>query len=156
MKEKSMVNTQEMLDLIDAFIDNEASLANYYGSCMVKFPENREKWVCLRREEEFHTEVFKRIRKSAEEFPQKWRLGRYKIQTVRLVCQSVKEKTEELKLGKLNPNFAVNFIADVEKALIESNIGKAFETEVIEFQQLLGRVQEDTIGHRKLLISLVK
>ena len=151
-----MTGTQEILDLIDAFIENESSLAGYYGACIEKLPETREKWEALRREEESHADVFRQIRKSVEEFPFQWKMGSYQAKTIRLMCDSVKGKTEELKQGKLNRNYAINFIADIEQSLIESNIGKALTTDIVEFQRMLARVQENTIGHKQLLRSLVK
>jgi hypothetical protein len=56
----------------------------------------------------------------------------------------------------INPKYAINFIADVEQSLIEGNISKSLETEVEEFRALLNRVQEDTTGHKQLLLSLRK
>lgn len=149
-----MAVNQELLVLIDAFIENELALAGYYRACMEAYPDNIEKWQILSREEDFHAEVFRKIRASAEEQPSQWRMGTFFAQTVKLVCKSVKDKTEELKQGKLNPRYAVNFIADVEQSLIESNISKSFTTDLPEFQTLLERVQTETVGHKQLLLSL--
>ncbi len=75
---------------------------------------------------------------------------------MRLICSSVKEKTLELRQGKMNPTYAVNFIVDVEQSLIESNLARALETDDQEFQQLLLRVQEDTVGHKQTLLQMRK
>ncbi len=149
-----MTVNNDLIDLIKAFIENEKALAAYYAACMEKFPENAEKWQILKREEEYHTQVFQNILVSATEHPDQWRIGNFFAQTVRLVCKSVKDKTEELKQGKLNPRYAINFIADVEQSLIESNISKSFSTGLQDFQDLLTRVQNETIGHKQLLLSL--
>ncbi len=149
-----MVANNDLLDLIDAFIENELSLAEYYKTCLATYPENAEKWQALQREEEFHAEIFRKIRASAEEHPEHWHAGNFFAQTVRLVSKSVKDKTAELQQGKLNARYVVNFIADVEQSLIESNISKSFATELPDFQQLLNRVQNETIKHKQLLLSL--
>lgn len=149
-----MAANQDLLDLIDAFIANELALAAYYNACLEAYPENAEKWKILKCEEEFHAEVFRKIRASAEEHPGQWRMGSFFAQTVKLVCKSVKDKTEELKQGKLNPRYAVNFIVDVEQSLIESNISRSFITELPDFKELLERVQTETVGHKQLLLSL--
>ncbi len=149
-----MTVNSDLIDLIRAFIENELALAAYYNACMEKYPENAEKWQILKREEEHHAQVFQQILDSATEHPEQWRMGNFFAQTVRLVCKSVKDKTEELKQGRLNPKYAINFIADVEQSLIESNISKSFSTELKEFKDLLARVQNETIGHKQLLLSL--
>lgn len=151
-----MTKNQELLELIDAFASNELALASYYELCAEKFPEDREQWKRLMVEEEMHAQVFRKIRRSVEEAPDKWKMGRFAIQTVNLICKSVKDKTEELRRGTINTKYAINFIVDVEQSLIESNISKALETEVEEFKQLLNKVQEDTTGHKQLLIGLRK
>ncbi|PKL43408.1 MAG: hypothetical protein CVV41_10135 [Candidatus Riflebacteria bacterium HGW-Riflebacteria-1] len=151
-----MSKVQELLDLIDAFTANELALAGYYELCAEKFPQESEQWKRLMAEEEMHAQVFRKIRKSVEEKPEMWKIGRFTIQTVNLICKSVKDKTEELKRGSINPKYAINFIADVEQSLIEGNISKSLDTEVEEFRALLNRVQEDTTGHKQLLLSLRK
>ena len=151
-----MTKNQELLELIDAFASNELALASYYELCAEKFPENSDKWKRLMIEEEMHAQVFKKIRQSVEEAPDKWKMGCFTLQTVNLICKSVKDKTEELRRGTINPKYAINFIVDVEQSLIESNISKALETEVEEFRQLLNKVQEDTTGHKQLLLGLRK
>ncbi|MDD3149042.1 MAG: hypothetical protein PHD82_17260, partial [Candidatus Riflebacteria bacterium] len=52
-------------------------LAGYYEACLQTYPENAEKWQTLKREEEYHAEVFRKIRASAEERPGEWRMGSF-------------------------------------------------------------------------------
>jgi len=144
----------ELLELIDAFIENELALASYYAACHDKFAESSDKWKILQREEENHAEIFRKIKESIEKHPDQWRAGNFALQTVRLVSKSVRDKIDELKMGKLNSRYAINFIVDVEQSLIESNISRSFNTELPEFREMLLNVQTETVGHKNLLISL--
>lgn len=146
--------SKELIELIDAFIENELALASYYSACHDKFPESCDKWKILQREEENHAEIFRKIRAAIEKHPDQWRAGNFTLQTVQLVSKSVRDKIEELKKDKLNPRYAINFIVDVEQSLIESNISRSFATELPEFREMLLNVQTETVGHKNLLMSL--
>ncbi|MFC1743828.1 hypothetical protein ACFL35_07520 [Candidatus Riflebacteria bacterium] len=144
----------EKLQLADLLIENEEALASYYEACIDFIPENRERWEALKKAEERHAELFREIKKSIQEKPMNWQQGKFYPQTVRLMLENVKEKTELVKKGEIHKRYAISFIEDIENSLIEEEILFAFRTDLAEFQSKMVAIQEETSMHKKLLTEI--
>ena len=140
--------------MVDLFIANEELLREYYTLCGEQFPDHKASWDILARQEAGHADVFRQIRQSIEELPSAWTIGKFFPQTLRLMADDLRKRISELRAGKLHPRYALSFIVDMESSLIETEIGKAFQTDLKEFRLLLEKVQSETVNHKNVLRSL--
>lgn len=144
----------ELIALIDLFIENELLFSGYYARCAELFPDKADKFETLARHEKVHAAIFEKIKLSVTEHPDKWSKGDFQINALRVVVEDVKEKTAQLAAGKLKKEFVISYAVDMEKSLIEKNFFKALKTSIKEFEIFFEKLQNETAGHQKLLEGL--
>ena len=144
----------DMIALIDMFIENELLFSEYYSECARLFADRADNFEKLARHEKVHAAIFEKIRQSVAANPDKWSRGDFQINALKIVVEDVREKTAQLKSGKLKKEFVISYAVDMEKSLIEKNFFKALKTGLKEFEVFFEKLQSETAGHQKLLEGL--
>jgi rubrerythrin len=150
----SNVQKNDMIALIDMFIENELLFSEYYSECARLFADKADNFEKLARHEKVHAAIFEKIKQSVIANPDKWSRGDFQINALKLVVEDVKEKVAQLKSGKLKKEFIISYAVDMERALIEKNFFKALKTGIKEFEVFFEKLQSETAGHQKLLEGL--
>lgn len=150
-----MGQKQELLELVDSFIENETALAALYEACIGFLPAHKDVWETLKAQEERHAEVFRQIRQAIEELPQSWSQGRFSVQTLSLMTADLRQMTSQIRSNTVNQRYVVQHMMDTENSLIESELSKAFTTNDDRFKILLSQLQEETFNHRLLLRDIL-
>lgn len=150
-----MENRGEMIELVDLFIENERLLGEFYGMCVEKIPEFKDSWEGLQKMEEQHRSIFEEIKASIEQAPQRWNQGKFFAQTLKISIGNLKTRMQEFRDGKANQRYILNFLMDCEQSLIETELSKAFQGDHLELLAKLNTMQNETLGHKNLLRSIL-
>lgn len=149
-----MDREKELLELADAYYQLEKGMSNYYRLCVEVAPEHMANWAILRKQEEEHAAVFKKIAASIKENHVRWEIGRFAASIIMTMVNELNGKMADVKSGKINRTYALTFIADFEKSLAEGSIEESFKTDVKELEVELKRLQQETRAHRDLLAEI--
>jgi len=145
----------DLLELIALVIENERQLARYYRAMVDLIPKSKSTWVLLSYEEEGHANALERVRKVVESRPFLFLPGRYQAVTVRQMIRDVSTMIDDIQNRKVNPQFALTFISDIEGALLETRLDEIVITTVPEVLEIIHLLKEQTAFHRDLLRSVV-
>ena len=150
-----MENSAGLMELVELFMENERLLGEFYGLCMERIPEFKDSWEGLRKMEETHFHIFEAIKGSIEQTPHRWVQGKFFAQTLRISIENLKTRMQEFRDGKANQKYILNFLMDCEQSLIESELSKAFQGDHQELLDKLTTMQNETMGHKNLLRSIL-
>jgi hypothetical protein len=64
------------------------------------------------------------------------------------------EMIGKIQRREVHPRYAVTFITDIENSILESQVDQAVKTDLVEVQNTLNRLREQTESHRALLRSI--
>lgn len=150
-----MEKQQELIELAGLFIENEKLLRDLYGLCVEKIPVYKDSWEALQKMEDEHARIFEEIKTSIEQFPTHWTKGKIFPQALRVSIENLKARTHEFKAGTANRKYILNFLMDCEQSLIEAEMTRAFQTDRDDLLVKVNRMQEETIGHKNLLRTII-
>ena len=145
----------EMRELLNALVENEQRLRHYYEVLTDSVPEHRELWEILQHQEGDHVKVLHRVSAMVEESPSRFAIGKFSPNAARTMTRDVTAMIEKVERGEVHPNYAVRFAVDLEQSLLETHLDQAIKTDVIEVQNMLMRLSQDTRSHQGLLRAIV-
>jgi len=145
----------ELIKLADLFIDLESSLEKYYDHCAKIFPDEKFAWFGISTQEGIHAKIFKKIKEQITERPERWALGKYNHEALKMVVDSVHARLAEIESGSYNSKYVVTFVRDVEASLVESDIAKAFISDGAEYRNLMNKILEETIEHKEFMVKFL-
>ena len=151
-----MSNKEQLLELVDLFIQNEESLSEYYSVCNEKFTEYGETWVALSKCEKKHADIFQKLKIVIDENPADWQIGNFSPLAVKMMVDQTKINLEKLKNDLLVKNYALQYVRDIESSLIESNLSNAFKTDIVEWKKIFSEIQKDSQWHKQALIKIIQ
>ncbi len=148
--------TQDVLPVLQDMIALELALADLYGACGAKFPEDRELWSAIQRQEEGHAEFLRRLADLMAARPGEFRPGRpFNSTAIRTVLTSVTAYADQVKRGQLPRQRALFVARDIEKSVLEANYVQIVNTENAEYLQAMDTISRETRSHRDLLAAAV-
>ncbi|MBN1591021.1 MAG: hypothetical protein JW888_16025 [Pirellulales bacterium] len=146
---------REMAELLDALVEVEVQLGQYYKLMANFLPEYRDIWNQLRHQEEEHARAMERVREAVHQDPSLFSLGPFRAQTGKAIIRDVKEMASRILQEDVHPRYAVSFAADLEQSLLEQQAVNAVETSVPEVRCLFDQLRKETAEHRNLLRTIV-
>lgn len=150
-RERAALVDQALFELMGALIENEQRLQHYYELMGDYVPEHRSVWQALQAQEQGHGKLLQQIRRMVEESPTRFAAGKFTANAARTMTRDVNGMIEKIERGEVHPKYAISFAADIEQALLESHLEQAIKTDVVEVQNMLSGLSEDTASHRGLL-----
>jgi len=138
---------RELAELLDLLIENERQMARYYKVMVDLVPAYKGVWESLSRQEDDHAAALERVRRAIDEQPHLYAKGKYTAAAARLMAQETSAMIDRILRREVHPQYAVSFISDIERSLLESQLEAAVRTDVIEIQNLLKSVTEETRTH---------
>ena len=145
---------QELDELLGLLIENERQIGRYYRTMVELIPQHKATWESLSSQEEGHAVALEAIRQAAQQDPRLYAPGKYSAAAVRMTIRETGEMSGKIQRREVHPGYAVSFVADLENSMLESQVDQAVKTDVVEAQNTLSRLREQTKGHRDLLRSL--
>ena len=147
----SKKHLDEMLEVVDLFIDLEMSLEKYYELCAKIFPDEKFAWFGIATQEGIHAKIFKKIKEKITLDPEKWALGKYNYEAVKTMVDSIHKKLDEMQAKDYNRKYVVTFAKDFEFSLIESDIANAFVSGDTDYRNMMKKMIEETEEHKEFL-----
>lgn len=145
----------ELIKMVDLFIDLESSLETYYDHCAKIFPDEKFAWFGIATQEGIHARIFKKMKESITERPEKWAPGKYNYEALKTVVTSLHERLAEIKSGNYNAKYIVTFVKDIESSLIESDMANAFESDAAEYKNMMKKIMEETFEHKEFMTKFL-
>ncbi len=147
----------DVLPVMQDMVALELALAELYGACSERFPQDRDLWARIRGQEEGHARSIRRLVELITAHPGEFRPGRsFNSAAVRTVMKSVAQYADEVRGGRLPARRALNVAKDLENSLLEASYASVVATENREFQQTMAAIVEETVGHRELLAAAAR
>ena len=149
-----MVMNEELDELLGLLIENERQIGRYYRTMVDLIPEHAATWESLSSQEEGHAATLEKIRQAARENPRLYAPGKCSPAAVRMTIRETGEMIGKIQRREVHPRYAVTLITDIENSILESQVDQAVETDLVEVQNTLNRLREQTESHRDLLRSI--
>lgn len=142
---------QDLITLVDLFIDLESSLETYYELCAKIFPDEKYAWFGIATQEGIHAKIFKKIKEHIIQDPERWAAGKYNFEALKTMVDAVHEKLAAIRAKDYISQDVVNFAKDVESSLVEADMANAFVSESGEFRTVIKKILEETNEHKEFM-----
>lgn len=106
--------------------EHETLLGELYLIFAERFPELRDLWLLLAKEEKNHADAIKKCARLVKEGKCIFNEGKVRTYTVNTSIKHIKDITEKAKNKELTVMSALSHTRDIETASIEKNLFKAF------------------------------
>jgi rubrerythrin len=148
---------KSIMELLSILAKTESAIADFYDACGQMWPEEREFWESLVRDERGHADVMQRMANIIYQKQDVFRVGR-KINSiaVKTFNRSIEENRERCLNGNL-PRERMLFIArDIERSLIEEKFHEIVTTDDLEYRSLSKTIVDETAIHKNLIDKKIK
>lgn len=149
-------NLQQLLKLMEEMADLEMALAQFYHACAETFPEDVHFWTAIEHQEEGHAASIRKIAALVAANAQEFSVGRaFNVAAINTIKKGIMAHRDALKRGEI-PRAKVMVIArDIEGSLLEANYRELVKTSNLEFMDMIGRIDGDTLAHKNLMIRKI-
>jgi hypothetical protein len=139
----------EVIRTVDALVQVEKAVGEFYGSCSEFFADDSDFWLGLAHDEFLHADVLAKLHETIIREPDKFRLGElFPITTLRAFVSQVHSDHEKLIAGTLTMHDALVAAYKIEQSIIEQKSLEAIKTEKQEYLEALDILAEETAAHR--------
>lgn len=141
---------EEVIRTVDALVQVEKTVGEFYGSCSEIFTHDSEFWMGLAHDEFLHADVLVKLHENIIREPHKFRSGeRFPLATLRAFVSHVHSQSEKLMAGRLTMHEALAAAYEIERTVIEQKYLGAIRTEKPEYLEALDKLAAETAGHRE-------
>lgn len=133
----------------------KAAQNKLYQVAAAQLPGQKRLWQMLQNDCESHAIIWGKAQAAAAQNPGRWTTQAFTVQVPTMLLQEMTMKAAELGMGKLNHRFAVTFMADAEKSLIDAKCYDAVRTDIMEFTTQLDSVKNESLAHVTKLRELI-
>jgi rubrerythrin len=127
---------------------HEEAIAELYETYAEKFPDYKEFWERLAKEEASHANWIRDLHAKVENGAISFGHGRFNIKAIDRSLSYVKQWTTDAEGGWVEPLQAMSIAHDLENALIEKNYLDVREADTEEMKKLVSKLREATGEHR--------
>jgi len=148
---------EEVIQTVDALVQVEKTVGEFYGSCSEVFAHDSEFWLSLARDEFLHADLLVKLHGNIIREPHKFRRGDlFPITTLRAFVSQVHSVHEKLIAGTLTTYEALVAAYQIERTIIEQKYLGAIRTEKPEYIEALDKLTAETTGHRERIKTKVE
>ncbi|MFW6011900.1 MAG: ferritin family protein [Desulfosalsimonas sp.] len=141
-------------EVLELMIKQESLLAKLYGLFAEQFPEHREVWKELNREEENHANWLRQLYDAGEKSIILFNDVRVKTPALRTYVAHLGHLIERAEKKELTLDRAVAYTLDFEKSLIEKNVFSHFDSASEKARSVLNRLRSETENHIKRIQAI--
>ncbi|MBM4310650.1 MAG: hypothetical protein FJ119_06860 [Deltaproteobacteria bacterium] len=128
----------------------EQSLEELYAVFAEKFPEHRELFLTLVKEEHEHAEAVQKLYRLTYHNDASFAEGSTRLGAIEAIIDYVKKSCETARQDQMLPEHALVLSHDLEKSLIAKNIFQHFKVR-LEYASLLRYLRDSSEEHAKLV-----
>ncbi|HNW94242.1 MAG TPA: hypothetical protein PKM88_15150 [bacterium] len=126
-----------------------------YQAAAQFLPEHRRLWQILQVDCESHAIIIGKAAAAAAANPGRWQVQPFTVQVPNLLVTEMAAKTAELAAGTINRRYAVTFMADAEKSLIDAKLYDALRTDQLDGSAQLDSIKNESLTHVAKLRELL-
>jgi rubrerythrin len=136
-----------MIRALDLLREHEKAIGRLYAAYARRFPQEREFWLGLSREEAQHARWIDMLRSRAEEDPSGLVVERFPAAAIELSLAYVHRLIESADSPHLTRINALSIALDLERALLEHKYFEVFASDDPQIVRTLQLLQESTRSH---------
>lgn len=133
--------------IIEQFQTQELLLAELYAAFGRRFPEDREFWERLVREETMHARLIEKLHDVVEKGTMIFDEGKVKTYTLTAMIERIGTLVQRAHRGDLNRREALAQAMDLESALIEKGVFTHFEPMTDKARAVIKQLNRETLDH---------
>jgi hypothetical protein len=139
----------EVIRTVDALVQVEKAVGEFYGSCSEVFAHESDFWFGLAQDEFLHADVLAKLHERIIREPQNFRRGElFPITTLRAFVSQVHSDHEKLLAGTLTMYDALVAAYQIERSIIEQKSLEAIGADKPGYIEALEILAEETTAHR--------
>ena len=148
---------QRLLNILDGARELELALSQLYGKCAEAWPEGKDLWQRLSRDEELHARYMKKMVELVKSTPDAFELN----PSFKSAASATFLKYVASVLGKVDSQSVTHdamlvIARDIEQALLDAKYSGLVKTRNAEYRALLTQLIKDTEGHRDSLAQKIR
>lgn len=144
-----MILEKEQIIVLEALAKNEELLNELYNLYAGKFPDFREFWLEIAKDELEHASWIRALYSKIKEGSLSFSKDRLKKEAIEAYSKYVKDEINSISKEKISLKEALLTTLEVEKALIEREYFKVFDTDLLTLRQVLLNLDFATHEHIK-------
>lgn len=133
--------------ILKKLINQEAMLSDLYAVFSEQFPQHKEFWGKLSKEEEGHAQLIEKLYEAAKAGKIYFDEGKIKTYTLDAFITRLEGILGKAKRGDFNYTSAFSYAVDYESSLIEKNVFTHFDSMSNKVKGTLNILQTETIKH---------
>jgi hypothetical protein len=147
---------QSALKVLDDMAALELALASLYKTCGVAFPEDRQFWTAISRQEEIHAQSLGSMAELVSAKPQDFELGSaFNSIAIGHIRSIIDNHTDQVKSKEIARDKALIIARDIENSVLEANYREFLKTGNAEFMAIVDTLGKDTALHKNLFAEKV-
>ncbi|MEA2022209.1 MAG: hypothetical protein U9N08_07025 [Candidatus Caldatribacteriota bacterium] len=140
--------SEAQIKTIKLLAEHEKVISQLYKEYARKFPEQKDFWSKIAREEIEHASWIFKLRSQTEEGSLYFKEGRFKSEAIKTSLKYVKSQITKAQNKKISAKNALSIARDLESGLIEKKFFEIFESDCREIKQVLRDLAAATREHR--------
>ena len=136
-------------EIIQLYIQNELALNNLYSAYAKSFPEMKDFWEHIAKEERGHAYWIEEFSKKNGDGKVYFDKDRFNTMALKRFYEYVVKQETKAGSGDLDIVNTLAIVLDIEKALLERKFFEIFEADSIEIKRLLNKLGRATEEHIK-------
>jgi len=149
-----LIKTQ--LKVIKLLAEHEKVIGQLYKEYARKFPEQKNFWSKIAREEIEHASWIFKLRSKIEEGSLYFKEGRFKMEAIKTSLGYLKSQITEAQNNKISAKNALSVARDIENGLIEKKFFEVFEPDCREIKQVFLDLATATRDHSNRIEKIWK
>jgi rubrerythrin len=145
--------SQLLLDLLE---EQENQASRLYAIYAIRFPEQRDLWERMSRDEVNHARWINGIRKAVDRGEAVVNPDVLRIEEVRKLAKILADQIARTEQAVLLPADAIRAAAEIEGSMLEESFPRVFESKREKIRKLLTRLQDETARHSKQVAELLE
>jgi len=135
---------------MDAMAQYEMLLADLYETCAEAWPDDRDFWMDIARQEVQHAENLRMMKALVSREPARFDKGRpLNPVAVNTAINGLKEIIRKLSAGEYAYERLLIVARDIENAVLEAHYPDIVKTSNVEYQTLLNAIMSETRDHSR-------
>lgn len=135
--------------IIELMCKQELLLAKLYKLFADQFPDHKDFWQDLAKDEVRHAGWIKRLYKAEKEDLIAFSEGKIKTYTMDTFIENLEKIIQRAENGELNLKMAISYTLDLERSLIEKNVFSHFEIIDKKLAEIMAKLESETRRHVK-------
>ena len=148
----SGIDIKNITDVLDAMIQYELLLSDFYKRCSIAWTEDLAFWNNLATAEIRHANNIKQIKDIIVSKSDNFAMGRpFNLTALGTAAAWLKDIVKRLALGEFPQDKILIIARDIEQSLLESNYAEVVKTSDVGYNTRMKEILSQTRDHKKII-----